>query len=96
MTLARVLRFPDPRLEKIAVNRSALSVASENAVASTRAVQDSVDRALGHVFANNRAGVIRELERIGFENAEKLPSLLRLTALSESGAACPECGPSAA
>ena len=85
--LAPVLRFPDPRLERVAVNRSTLRAASENATAASQSLQDAVDRALGHCFASNRAGVVRELERIGFESGQRLPHLLALTKLSEEAPA---------
>ena len=86
MSLARIIPF-DRRSEQVAVSRAALSAASENAAAASQSVQDAVDRALGHVWAGNRAGVVRELERIGFETAERLPQLLILTKLSEEAPA---------
>jgi hypothetical protein len=94
---AQVLPFrprpigPQGASDDIVVRRAALSAAAENAAAASRNAQDAVERALGCAWANNRAGLIRELERIGFELGERLPNLLSLTRLAEeSPAHCPD------
>jgi hypothetical protein len=81
---AQIIPFGrDARSSEVAVSRSALSAAAENAVGASQSIQDAVDRAIGHVWANNRPALVRELERIGFENSERLPHLLALTNLAE-------------
>ena len=96
MTLAPVIQLRPERKEKVAVHRLTLRRASENAVASSRSIEDAVKAAEYCVISGNQLEAVRLLRRIGHENAARLPELLRLTALSEqSGAACPDCGDAA-
>jgi len=91
MTAARVYPFPDRRSEQISVSRAALSAASESALAASRSAVDALERAMGHVWSSNRAGVVHELERAGFELGERLPHLLVLTRMAEESAALTDC-----
>jgi len=91
MTAARLYPFPDRRSEQISVSRAALSAASESALAATRNAADALERAMGHVWAGHRAGAVHELERAGFELAERLPHLLVLTRMADSTPAINEC-----
>lgn len=84
-----LIRF-DRRSVQIQVSRAALSAAAENAHAANANARDAIDRALGHVFAGNRAGIIHELERIGFEVGERTTALTHLTNLAETATACPD------
>lgn len=87
--MGRVISI-DGRLEVVHVKRSALGVAAENAAAANNSARDAIERAIGHAFANNRAGVIHELGRIGFEIQERTDALLTLTALAETATHCPD------
>lgn len=83
MTAARVYPFPDRRSEQISVSRAALSAASENSLAASKSIADAVDRAMACVWANNRAGAIHNLERIGFEAQARSEALSKLTNIAE-------------
>ena len=87
MELATVIPFRDHRTEQVAVPRAALSAAAENAVGASRSAADALERALGHIFASNRAGAVHEIERARFELDQRLPNLLVLTRLSEDAPA---------
>jgi hypothetical protein len=84
------LIYLDRRSETIHVSRSALSAASENALAGSRMAHNAIEKALDHVWGNNRAGVIHELGRALFEIDGRLEALLNLTNLAESTAECPD------
>lgn len=88
---AQVIPLFDRRSEQVAVSRAALSAASENALASNRSAQEAVDRALSHVWANQRAAAVHELSRIGFELQGRLEALANLTRMAEAAPALTEC-----
>lgn len=76
--------------ELIAVRRSYLSEAAENAIAANLSAKASIDRALNAIWSGNRAAAIHHIGRIGFEVQERTTALQRLTALAENATACPD------
>lgn len=80
----------DRRVEQIHVKRSALGVAVENAAAANAMIAAAIDKALSHAWSGNRAGVVHELGRIGFEAQARHAALLVLTNLSETATVCPD------
>jgi S-adenosylhomocysteine hydrolase len=81
---AQIIPFGrDARSSEVAVSRSALSAATENALASSKSIADAVDRAMNAAWSGDRATVIRTLERIGFEASERNDALAALTNLAE-------------
>lgn len=81
----------DRRSQQIVVSRSALSAAAENALAASRLAEEAIQRAIGHLFADNRAAAVNELNRIGFELQGRAEALEHLTALAEKAPTyCPD------
>jgi hypothetical protein len=84
------LIYLDRRSETIHVSRSALSAASENALAGSDMALSAIDRAVGHVWSGNRAALLNELGRIGFELTERRDALANLTRMAEESHTCPD------
>ena len=77
----------DPRLDEVAVRRFHLSKASENGLAATDMALAAIQRAERHVFSGNRAALINELGRIGFELTNRRESLAFLAGVADSAPA---------
>lgn len=56
-----------PRTDRIAVPRSLVRQAAEDAVAASDMASAAVNRALQHFYQGNRPALLNELGRIGFE-----------------------------
>lgn len=59
-----------PRTDKIAVPRSLVRQAAEDAVAASDMASAALGRALQHFYQGNRSALLNELGRIGFELQE--------------------------
>lgn len=79
----------DARSQVVHVTRAALSAASENALAASDMASAAIDRALGHAWSGNRAALVNELGRIGFELQGRREALAQLTRFAEYA---PRCG----
>ena len=58
------------RTDSIAVPRSLVRQAAEDAVAASDMASAAVDRALQHFYQGNRSALLNELNRIGYELQE--------------------------
>lgn len=71
------------RTDSIAVPRSLVRQAAEDAVAASDMACAAVSRALQHFYQGNRAALLNELGRIGFELQEHRCSAAILAGLAD-------------
>ena len=77
----------DRRSQVVHVTRSSLREA-ENALAASDMADAAVERALGHAFSGNRAALVNELNRIGFELQGRRKALATLSRFAEYAPRC--------
>lgn len=73
----------DRRTTTIAVPRSLVRQAAEDAVAASDMASAAVSRALTHFYRNNRVALLNELNRIGFELQEHRASAAVLAGFAD-------------
>lgn len=72
-----------PRTDRIAVPRALVRQAAEDAVAASDMASAAVGRALQFFYLNNRASLLNELNRIGFELQEHRHSAALLAGFAD-------------
>ena len=89
MTHSNVIQLADHdrRSQVVHVTRSTLREA-ENALAASDMANAALDRALGHAFGGNRAALVNELNRIGFELQGRREALAALSRFAEWAPVC--------
>lgn len=87
---AQIIRLADHQGASpvVHVTRAALSAAAENALAASDMAEAAIARAEGHAFGGNRAALVNELNRVGFELAHRREALTRLTRMAETAPRC--------